>query len=66
MRGAIPPFPQYVFMAWCLLKYRESFFYITVEELDFLCVVTPLFAIGYVMLCYVCNWRRKSSILLDH
>jgi len=20
MRGAIPPFPQYAFMAWCLVK----------------------------------------------
>jgi hypothetical protein len=25
MRGAIPPFPQYVFMAWCLVKQRDNF-----------------------------------------
>jgi hypothetical protein len=25
MRGAIPPLPQYVFMAWCLVKHRDSF-----------------------------------------
>jgi hypothetical protein len=25
MRGAIPPLPQYVFMAWCFVKYRDSF-----------------------------------------
>jgi hypothetical protein len=25
MRGAIPPLPQYVFMAWCLVKHRENF-----------------------------------------
>jgi hypothetical protein len=25
MRGAIPPIPQYVFIAWCLVKYRNSF-----------------------------------------
>jgi hypothetical protein len=24
MRGAIPPLPQYVFMAWCLVKHRET------------------------------------------
>jgi len=24
-RGAIPPLPQYVFMAWCLGKYRSNF-----------------------------------------
>jgi hypothetical protein len=24
MRGAIPPLPQYVFMAWWLVKHRDS------------------------------------------
>jgi hypothetical protein len=27
MRGAIPPLPQYPFMAWCLVKHRDSFTY---------------------------------------
>jgi hypothetical protein len=25
MRWAIPPLPQYVFMAWCLVKHRDNF-----------------------------------------
>jgi hypothetical protein len=25
MRGAIPPLPQYVFMAWFSVKYKENF-----------------------------------------
>jgi hypothetical protein len=25
MRGAIPPFPRYVFMAWWLVKHRDNF-----------------------------------------
>jgi hypothetical protein len=25
MLGAIPPLPQYIFMAWCLVKHREKF-----------------------------------------
>jgi len=25
MRGAIPPFAQYVFMACCLVKHRDNF-----------------------------------------
>jgi hypothetical protein len=25
MRGAIPPLPQYVFMAWYLVKHRDNF-----------------------------------------
>jgi hypothetical protein len=27
MRGAIPPLPQYVFMAWCLVKRRDNFIF---------------------------------------
>jgi hypothetical protein len=26
-RRAIPPIPQYVFMAWCLVKHRENFYF---------------------------------------
>jgi hypothetical protein len=29
MRGAIPPLPQYVFMAWCLVKHRDNFTFST-------------------------------------
>jgi hypothetical protein len=29
MRGAIPPFPQYVFMEWCLVKHRDTFTFLT-------------------------------------
>jgi hypothetical protein len=25
MHGAIPPLPQYVFKAWCLVKHRDNF-----------------------------------------
>jgi hypothetical protein len=25
MLGAIPPFPQYAFMAWCFVKHRDNF-----------------------------------------
>jgi hypothetical protein len=28
MRGSIPPLPQYVFMAWCLVKHRDNFTFI--------------------------------------
>jgi hypothetical protein len=35
MSGAIPPFPQYIFMAWCLVKHRDNFtFYFTFTVLD--------------------------------
>jgi len=25
MHGAIPPSPQYIFIAWCLIKKRDNF-----------------------------------------
>jgi hypothetical protein len=28
MREAIPPLPQYAFMAWCLVTHRDSFTFI--------------------------------------
>jgi hypothetical protein len=27
MPGAIPPLPQYIFMAWCLVKQRDNFIF---------------------------------------
>jgi hypothetical protein len=40
MHGAIPPLPQYVFMAWCLAKYRENFIFVARlnHMISFLCV----------------------------
>jgi hypothetical protein len=35
MNGAIPPLLQYVFMAWCLVKHRDSFTF------TFKCKVIP-------------------------
>jgi hypothetical protein len=35
MRGSVPPLPQYVFMAWCLVKHRDNFtFYLTFYIVD--------------------------------
>jgi hypothetical protein len=30
MRGVIPPLPQYVFIAWCLVKHKENFTFLNV------------------------------------
>jgi len=29
MRGAMPPLPQYIFMAWYLVKHRDNFTFFT-------------------------------------
>jgi hypothetical protein len=29
MRGSIPPLPQYAFMAWCSVKHRDNFTFLT-------------------------------------
>jgi hypothetical protein len=28
MSGAIPPLPQYAFMAWCLVKHKDTFTFV--------------------------------------
>jgi hypothetical protein len=35
MRGAIPPLPQYVFMAWCLVKHRDNFTFIFIKIISY-------------------------------
>jgi hypothetical protein len=37
MRGAVPPLPQYAFMAWCLVKHRDNFTFTFkwIDELKF-------------------------------
>jgi hypothetical protein len=32
MRGAMPPLPQYVFMAWCLVKHRDNFYLLPLRQ----------------------------------
>jgi hypothetical protein len=32
MSGAIPPFPQYAFMAWCLVKWQDIVIIIVVMD----------------------------------
>jgi len=37
MCGAIPPLPQHVFVAWCLVKHRDNFIfyqYLSTEPYD--------------------------------
>jgi hypothetical protein len=40
-RGATPPFPQYAFMAWCLVKRRDNFtfhlIFLIISSVSFLC-----------------------------
>jgi hypothetical protein len=48
MRGAVPPLPQYVFMAWRLVKHRDF---------TFLCMYVCMYVITYVyvyVITYVC------------
>jgi hypothetical protein len=43
MRGAIPPIPHYVFMVWCLVRYRDNFtFYLDFLENKHLTEIRPL------------------------
>jgi hypothetical protein len=33
MHGSVPPFPQYVFMTWCLAKHKDKFTFTFRDEL---------------------------------
>jgi hypothetical protein len=37
MRGAIPPLPQHVLMAWCLVKHKDKFTFTYMDETKHLC-----------------------------
>jgi hypothetical protein len=43
MRGAIPLFPQYVFMVWCLVKHRDNFTFTSTFILKYLGTYSLLF-----------------------
>jgi len=34
MSGAIPPFPHYAFMLWCLVKHRDNFTFTFLRKLS--------------------------------
>jgi hypothetical protein len=38
MRGAIPPLPQCVFMAWCLVKHRDNFTFTFRDLREIVCI----------------------------
>jgi hypothetical protein len=40
MRGAIPPLPQYAFMAWCLVKHRDNFTFLPLFHTSATSVIT--------------------------
>jgi hypothetical protein len=40
MRGAIPPLSEYIFMAWCLVKHRDSVTFAVLDVLEYLIVTT--------------------------
>jgi len=39
MRAAIPPLPQYAYMAWCLVKHRDKFTFTFIPPASCLIVV---------------------------
>jgi hypothetical protein len=47
MSGAVPPFPQHVFMAWCLIKqwirvYGVLFNYVLCDQITLISVGIPI------------------------
>jgi hypothetical protein len=63
MRGAIPP-PQYVFMAWCLVKHTDNFTFIIIIMLtvnvkrSLYCEVLP----SYRLIRYFEYLNQESAV----
>jgi hypothetical protein len=57
MRGAIPPLPQYAFMAWCLVKHRDNFIFTLHKGIS----LSILLLISHDDYC-ICNCNGNSSV----
>jgi hypothetical protein len=60
MRGAIPPLPEYVFMAWCLGKHRDNFTF-------YLYLILHIKANSMTAICFVpsmkmVKWFQENSL----
>jgi len=59
MRGAIPPLPKYVFMAWCLVKHSDNFaFTFYPEKLVFIDST-------YQLLSFISRMLTRDLIAID-
>jgi hypothetical protein len=54
MHGAIPPLPQYVFMAWCLVKHRDNFTFILTFRL-----IPRLLKLSFFV--FSVGWRKLAK-----
>jgi hypothetical protein len=72
MRGAIPPFPQYVFTAWCLVKHRDNFTFllykhVTVASFEAFTVMFQVEVLWFVTPCsVVVGYRRFEGPYCFH
>jgi len=62
MSGAIPPLPQCVFVAWCLVKHRDKFKMLVVEANHGLILGMKF----YNLLCVFCCWLLLSASVLPY
>jgi hypothetical protein len=42
MHEVIPPLPQYVFMAWCLVKHRDNFTFYKIYRMKTYCILKKM------------------------
>jgi hypothetical protein len=64
MRGTILPLPQYVFMAWCLVKHRDNFTFLPyVINSILMPVVNGKKRLNYAEICNYKGRIWKSSPL---
>jgi hypothetical protein len=77
MRGAIPPLPKYVFMAWCLVKHRDNFLpyncndrvvychccKLYICKFDFVVTVLSTVSLPYISVCTASGYGLKDWMI---
>jgi len=67
MRGAIPPLPQHVFVAWCLVQHRDNFtFNFMYEKLFHAITTTNMARVRALFLYfYITNVTSSESVMVE-
>jgi hypothetical protein len=63
MRGALPPLPQYVFMAWCLVKHRDNFTFIFANFISYKWFIVFDVTLIPKLFCFMMKTRPLDALV---
>jgi len=65
MRGAIPPLPQFVFKAWCLVKHRDNFTFTRSVSSAGLCLSDVELQVVMNTYIYILKCQKMTCLLME-